>query len=1116
MIPSFGLNWFFSQRRAVLVLLILGLLGTSFYITLRHRAFRWAALDLSLSRSEAEAQSERFLTALGFKLEGYQRATGFWSNERPVIYLEKSLGTAETNHLLRSEELPVWGWATRFFKPLQKEEFTVWWSPQGKLVGFKKDVLDNQVLPTIEAEAARQKAEAFIKQNFPADLGQYTLSETSSTPLAHRTDHSFTWNLKKVPMDLRIRLNAYFSGDQITSVTQTIDLPDSFLRNERKIASKRNFLMQVAGNIDLGLSVAMCIFLLIAWKKHWVRWRRMLPVCGILLVVNILAMANDLPRSWFGYSTEDTVAAFWASTLATPLLMTVLFGIWQILPFAASDSVGRTFPRSQYSLAELAVKPFYNSEVFLTAILVGFGAAGIHLGFVVLYYFLGSRFLHFYSPLDVPYDDVLSSALPWIQPLVTGLAPALKEETTYRLFAIPFLFHFTKRKWVSILLPAILWGFLHSSYYVEPIYARGLELSIVGIFFGFIFWEYGIFATISAHFIYNATVSSSLLLESDQPYLKYSSLLVIGGLTLPLLIAVYRHFRGKLMERLAFDHLEWIRVASAIPVLQERRRADKEPILRLRPPLTIALISILLLLLFRDAYFFPSLNIGRSEAINIALDFLKRQGLDVSGDWNYASLNYTGGDRDAIRFIVSHLDGEERKNYLKNYVSEGPYWAVRFFQPEQVRECNVNLNGGGEILAFSCREDEKAPGKTMATSQTKSIATAFLQQQHLLPPMASYSSATEKDFPKRKDITHFWVDNGADLNGLRKLTSVTIRDGKVSSFRSYFSVPEAFLREEGGKTFFSEMKRTTRILFLVIIVAFFLRSFFDRKLLQHFYEPILLKISLAVGGLSAIKILNHLPTFWDEYDTASSSGLYLIRQSMTSFGVVLLAIASTYFFLFLFLRLPSQFFPRAPSEEDLREFLRIPPWKWRGGRGAFSWALAALLLTMVQRLIIDRLTGEPYPDPFSLEVSAFSDRLPFLSPLMDIPMSVLPWIIAAIIVSAIRKYASGWALLVASLVGLLSLLPEGGSSWLSELDAPMTYLILGLIIFRYAGFHLPFYFWLIVLTSAASFFPWLFYSSGLFQQTAVIVVGGVTILVAALFAKRRRKAALPLSPSEAA
>jgi hypothetical protein len=60
------------------------------------------------------------------------------------------------------------------------------------------------------------------------------------------------------------------------------------------------------------------------------------------------------------------------------------------------------------------------------------------------------------------YSNLLSTQLPWVKPLLSGVPAALTEEAAYRLFAISMLVWWTGRRWLALGVPAVLWAFLHT------------------------------------------------------------------------------------------------------------------------------------------------------------------------------------------------------------------------------------------------------------------------------------------------------------------------------------------------------------------------------------------------------------------------------------------------------------------------------------------------------------------------------------------------------------------------------------------------------------------------------------------------------------------------------
>ena len=122
-----------SEKRALILWMICGVLGLVFAQRYFFRAFPEAAVDFKVSRIEAQQRAKDFVQGLGENLDGYQSTITFEVDDNAKTYLERELGLQEANRLM-SSELNIWFWDVRFFKPQQEEEYRVRVSPAGNVV----------------------------------------------------------------------------------------------------------------------------------------------------------------------------------------------------------------------------------------------------------------------------------------------------------------------------------------------------------------------------------------------------------------------------------------------------------------------------------------------------------------------------------------------------------------------------------------------------------------------------------------------------------------------------------------------------------------------------------------------------------------------------------------------------------------------------------------------------------------------------------------------------------------------------------------------------------------------------------------------------------------------
>ena len=124
-----------SDKRALALWILAGLLGAAFAQKYFFRAFPEASVNFRVSREEALARARKFVTGLGENVSGYDSTIVFNVDENAKVYLERQVGLREANRLM-SSELNIWFWEVRFFKPQQEEEFRVSISPAGQVAGY--------------------------------------------------------------------------------------------------------------------------------------------------------------------------------------------------------------------------------------------------------------------------------------------------------------------------------------------------------------------------------------------------------------------------------------------------------------------------------------------------------------------------------------------------------------------------------------------------------------------------------------------------------------------------------------------------------------------------------------------------------------------------------------------------------------------------------------------------------------------------------------------------------------------------------------------------------------------------------------------------------------------
>src|SRR5713101_8777618 len=161
-----------SDKRALLLWVALGIVGTIFAYKYFFRAFTEASVDFRVTRSEALQRAQSFVAGLGENASGYRSAIVFSVDDDAKTYLERELGLQQANQMM-SAQLHVWYWDVRFFRPQQEEEFYVRVSPAGNVVGYTHKIEEARAGATLDRAAAQAEAQNFLASRLGIDTSQW-------------------------------------------------------------------------------------------------------------------------------------------------------------------------------------------------------------------------------------------------------------------------------------------------------------------------------------------------------------------------------------------------------------------------------------------------------------------------------------------------------------------------------------------------------------------------------------------------------------------------------------------------------------------------------------------------------------------------------------------------------------------------------------------------------------------------------------------------------------------------------------------------------------------------------------------------------------------------------
>ena len=898
----------------IAIFLLCGALGLFSFLHFYDAAFPTASLDFKLSREEVKTKAEEYLRSFGYDLSGYKSAMVLDNDYYSQIFLEQKLDLREANRLIR-EEISVWYWHARWFKPLKKEEFRVQVDPRGRVVGFRHTILESEGAGHLEEDEALAMAEHFLKERQGMDLAAYELIERSDVKRDKRTDHFFTYKKKSftVGEEGTYRTGVTVQGDEVGQFREYLKVPEAFVRKYQGIRSQAGLLGIGANFLRVLFGIALFVVFIFKFRDRALRWRAVVILSLFVLVAFILAAVNSVPLMKFGYVTTESYTYFLLQVVIFAVLIAIVYGALICLSGATGGALRREFAPERpvlrkWSLSRLFSVPFVRSS------LIGYGLAFFHLGYVVVFYIFGKQYLGVWAPVESEYQNTFSTAIPWIYALLIGLVASTSEELFFRLFMISFLKKYLKKTWIAVLIPAIIWAFLHVSYPVHPIYIRGLELTVVGVIFGMVFLRFGIWTTVISPYVYNAFLVAYPMLKSTSLYFEISGALVVGIIFLPVLPVLFsaltRRYR-QVPEEIEEGEIE---KEVSVEVKPEERghpvdTTETAPTIEKGPEdyfltpgqmrgVAIAGLVGLALVLSTHVRKFGEhtlqLKISKQEADRIAASLLEKIGLDAEG--YVRSTNF----RDRLGAVsytyLLRQVGLEQADSLALRETYPWTWRVRWFKSLQKEEIQVAVSASGDVAGFRHMLPEDREGANISKEEAWGIAEDFVKVHfHREVTDTLQYTRQEASSEKREGRTdHFftWERTGIENHEGKFRVHATVQGDRVDQVDFYLKAPEHFIRkleERKAKDVASSVGIGIIVLATVALgVMAFLKQFRS--------QGIPWRLPLILGGIVTFLVLlswlNGLSVLFSRYNTAIPWSAFLGDQVLTRLITVVVAFAT--------------------------------------------------------------------------------------------------------------------------------------------------------------------------------------------------------------------------------
>lgn len=493
-----------------------------------------------------------FLRGRGISVDGYQSSTSFQVDEGTLDDLERRFGPQQTRQILRSG-VPVAYYDVSYKQPGNPNLISVQLDANGQRVtGWLATLQEDDAGARLTVEQARTIARNTIAEALGLVPSDWTETGVSTRDALARRNHVFTFE-KQTPITptnaIKERMFVTISGDRPTAARRTLVIPPASARTTRMAGAARQTLNLCGLALLSGAMLGAIAVFLLRLRDGSARLRRAAIWSGGVFACTMGAVLLQTSRS---FNEWDPLWPRWVSLLQF-LVEQAQDEIWTLLVLVALVASGDVLDRERggqkgESLWRLTQGKLTDPLVGKAAgrgFLIGLICGGV-MAFAVLCL---AQFAHArvaFQPRAF-FFYALNSPAPGLSTLLYFLHVALLEELGYRYFSGLWLDKVTRKRWLAIVAPAVVYGLTHTTLGflppAEPFWARAFVMTLIGGVWGWAFFRYDALTVVISHLTADLFILNWPRLASGDPMIVASAVLTIVTPLLPFITSLPRLLR---------------------------------------------------------------------------------------------------------------------------------------------------------------------------------------------------------------------------------------------------------------------------------------------------------------------------------------------------------------------------------------------------------------------------------------------------------------------------------------------------------------------------------------------------------------------------------------------
>lgn len=533
-----------ATPRAFIVMALVA--GGIFFASLNN-LWPLAAVDLARDQADLLATTREKLQPVFPDIDSYLGEARLTVDGQTLDYLEQHLPREQIQALIAQDSV-LFRYQVFFKRRNDGEVLSAALHPNGTLLGWVFQPREDRQEPSLTPEEALQMSQRVLRENLDWQAAAWMLKGTETRELPARVRHRFTYERPFSQLPLRERLLVIVDGDRVTTAVRRLVVPEQAKLAERARQAPRFFLEGIGFSL-LGLAGLVAIFVFFTQlRRDRVRLQWATTIASVAFLCGLTTMLLQRASRFIAWDPmwPRFVADFqYMLTQAVPFIAIFLLVLVMV---AAGDALDRGSNHQRGRALFLAARLQWTHPVVLRECRQGFllglccGGA-LAMGVLLLQWLFGA--VVGLQPRGFFYYAINASS-PAAATLLFFLGIALIEECGYRFFGGTWLEQWTGKRWLAIVLPAIIYGLTHTRLNflppVEPFWGRAVVLTMVGCVWGWGFFRFGALAVVISHFTADLFIFNwPRLASGDYKQVLVALATVLVPLTPLCLARVVRH-----------------------------------------------------------------------------------------------------------------------------------------------------------------------------------------------------------------------------------------------------------------------------------------------------------------------------------------------------------------------------------------------------------------------------------------------------------------------------------------------------------------------------------------------------------------------------------------------